>query len=618
MNQLREFKPGVVYFAGAGPGDVELLTLAAKRLIERADVILYAGSLVNPDVLAAVHVDTEILNTAGMNLEDQIHEMAEAAARGKVIARLHTGDPSVFGAIHEQMQALKKRHISYEVIPGVSSVFAAASALGLEFTLPEITQTLILTRVDGKTSVPDKERLRLLASHGSSLAIFLSTGLINEVVNELHAAGYDMDTPVAVVYRASWPDQKVLRGSLSSIAQQMQACGLTRQALIILSPALESIAVPRSHLYGDFQDDRQRKDEIAILALTAPSVDQARKVAAALPDAKLFLPKKFLRDVERLDEKVTGFDCSIRHMFREAFHNYQGLVCVMAAGIVVRELAPMLTDKHHDPAVVVVDANGAYAVSLLGGHEGGANQLARRVAAITGGQAVITTASDSLGLPALDVLVKKSGWKTDRQSRMAEVMAALVNHEPVRLMHDADLAVPEALQTFPLEIKGINLKDAAKAVNDKIVVLTCRSLPGDFWQKFSHAVVFYPPVLSVGVGCNRGTGKAEIMEAIQTTLAKAGLAEESVCCLASIKDKEHEAGLLHCARAMGWPLRVYEREQIRTVKNLPNPSAYAMQALGVAGVAEPAALLAADASRLLVEKQKFADVTVAIAMREGI
>ena len=620
MNALRVFKPGVVYFAGAGPGDVELLTLAAKRLIERADLILYAGSLVNPLVLDTAHVDAEIVNTAGMKLDDQINKMTEAAASGKVIARLHTGDPSIFGAIHEQMQALKARQIPYEVIPGVSSVFAAAAALGLEFTLPEITQTLVLTRVGGKTPVPEQERLRSLAGHGSSLAIFLSTSLIGEVVNELHAAGYRLDTPVAVVYRASWPDEMILRGTLGSIAGKMQMHALTRQALIILSPALQPLDVPRSHLYGAFQDVRQREQAIAVLALTAPAVEQARKIAGGLENAHLILPQKFITATDIKKGCVDGFDSPLRQVLQNAFHHYKGLVCVMAAGIVLRELAPVLGSKHSDPAVVVVDAKGAFAVSLLGGHEGGANDLARQVAAITGGQAVITTASDNLDLPALDVLAKQAHWKSDPRGDMAAVMAGLVNAESVALVLDAELSIPQDLHAFPWSGQYTSWQEALENSGEKVklVMLTCHSQETEFWRHFPKAVVFYPPVLCVGVGCNRGTDQARIQQAVRTTLAKGGLALESVACLATIEDKADEAGLQACAKEWALPLQVYSREQIRSIEEVPNPSSYAMKALGVAGVSEPAALLAANTSTLLIEKCKFADVTVAIAMREGL
>ena len=617
MKDIREFKPGVVYFAGAGPGNVELLTLAARRLIERADMIIYAGSLVTPEILDFARPGIEILNSAHMKLEDQVAKMSEAAGKGYVIARIHTGDPSIFGAISEQMRALDQRGIHCEVIPGVSSVFAAAAALGIEYTLPEITQALILTRASGRTAVPEREKLSELAGHQSSLAIFLSAGLIDSVVSELQLAGYSPGTPVAVVYRASWPDQKILRGTLSGIAQQMSEYKLTRQCLIILSPALKCGLTNPSHLYGDYQKEYGSREGMAILALTAPSVDLGRRIKSSLEDAHLFIPHKFIHGCGAPEEGVFGFEGSIRPVIAKAFCSYRSLVCVMASGIVVRELGGLLTDKHSDPAVIVMDPQGRYAVSLLGGHEGGANQLARKLAALTGGQAVITTASDNRDIPALDVLARDCGWKLDEHSRLERVMGAFVNQEPVVLIRDKDLVLSSQLEDFPWEEQLFGWDYAKVDQFSKIVVITCRRIADDFWEKSPDAVVYYPPALTLGVGCNRGCGRDEIHAAVMDTLVKANLDGRSVGCLATIKAKADETGLLDFARSQGWTLKVYEAEEIRQVKNLPNPSIYAMKALGVEGVAEPAALLASGATSLLVEKQKYPNVTVAVGMLEG-
>ncbi len=184
---------GHVYLIGAGPGDVELLTLKASRLISEADVILYAGSLVNPAVLRFARPEAEIHDTANMKLEDQIAVMSYAAAGGRMVARLHTGDPTIYGAIAEQIRELERLGIPYTVVPGVSSAFAAGAALGIEYTLPGDTQTLILSRMAGRTAVPDREALSHLAAHHTSLVVFLSTGLVADVVIELEAAGYEPD-----------------------------------------------------------------------------------------------------------------------------------------------------------------------------------------------------------------------------------------------------------------------------------------------------------------------------------------------------------------------------------------------------------------------------------------
>lgn len=228
-----------VYFIGAGPGDVELLTLKAKKIIEQADVIIYADSLISPDILSFAKPDAEVHKSASMNLEQTTAVIVEAAAQGKTVARLQSGDPSIYGAIGEQMAALDEKGIGYEVIPGVSSLFAAAAALKIELTVPEVTQTVIITRMEGKTPVPETEKLRNLAAHHSSIAIFLSVSMVNEVVAELLQGGYAPETPAAAVYRASWKDQKVIRTTLRKLAEQVEQSGIKQQALILVGQCLQ-------------------------------------------------------------------------------------------------------------------------------------------------------------------------------------------------------------------------------------------------------------------------------------------------------------------------------------------------------------------------------------------
>jgi len=227
-----------VYFIGAGPGDPELLTIKAKRIIERADVIIYADSLVNPDICTLAREGAEIHRSASLNLEEITLIIVEAVGRGKMVARLQSGDPSIYGAIREQMDILDENGIEYEVIPGVSSLFAAAAALKTELTVPEIAQTVIITRQEGRTPVPARESLKSLAEHQSSLAIFLSASLVEEVANGLISGGFQPDTSVAVVYRASWPDEKILRTTLNNLAGDIKAAGIKQQALILVGAFL--------------------------------------------------------------------------------------------------------------------------------------------------------------------------------------------------------------------------------------------------------------------------------------------------------------------------------------------------------------------------------------------
>lgn len=246
-----------VYFIGAGPGDPELLTIKGKRIIETADVVIWADSLVNPEVAGLAREGAEVYGSASMNLDEIVALMVRAAREGKTVARVHTGDPAIFGAILEQMAALERQGVGYSVVPGVSSLFAAAAALQTELTAPEVAQTVIITRAAGRTPVPERESLRALAAHQSTLALFLSAGMIEQVVAELIQGGYNPNTPAAIVYRASWPDQKVVRGPLGEIAALCRQSGITNQAIIFvgqaLDPTLKSADAQRSRLYdGSF------------------------------------------------------------------------------------------------------------------------------------------------------------------------------------------------------------------------------------------------------------------------------------------------------------------------------------------------------------------------------
>lgn len=222
----------MVWFVGAGCGAPDLITVRGQRLLERADVIIYAGSLVNPELLRAARKDCAVYNSATMNREEILDVCREAERAGKMTVRLHTGDPSLYGAIREQMDALERMGIPYEICPGVSSFCGAAAALRAEYTLPEVSQTVIITRMEGRTSVPEREKIRSLAAHGSTMVIFLSAGMTQRLAEELMAGGYAADCPAAIVYKASWPDEKVCRCTVGTLAQTAREQGITKTALI--------------------------------------------------------------------------------------------------------------------------------------------------------------------------------------------------------------------------------------------------------------------------------------------------------------------------------------------------------------------------------------------------
>jgi precorrin-4/cobalt-precorrin-4 C11-methyltransferase len=252
-----------IYIIGAGPGDPDLITVKGLRLLQEADVVLYTDSLVNEELIAKAKPEAEVLKSAGMDLEEMVRIMVDRVKQGKLVARVHTGDPAVFGAIMEQIVLLKKAGIGYEIVPGVSSVFAAAAVLGAELTIPDLTQTLILTRAEGRTSVPDLEKLRDLAAHHCTIALFLSATLTKKVVKELTTAGWREDTPVAVVQRATWPDQIIVRTTLANLDEDMKQNGIRSHAMILagwaLDPSIHDKEEYKSKLYNKEFTHRFRK-----------------------------------------------------------------------------------------------------------------------------------------------------------------------------------------------------------------------------------------------------------------------------------------------------------------------------------------------------------------------
>lgn len=239
----------MVYFVGAGPGAVDLITVRAQKLLSEADVVIYAGSLVNRDLLSICKSDAEIHDSAKMTLEEVLEVMKRAEEDKKMTVRLHTGDPCLYGAIREQMDALDDLGIAYESVPGVSSFCGAASSLNLEYTLPDVSQSVIITRLEGRTGVPEKESLKSLARHNATLVLFLSSGMCEKVQSELLEAGIRPETPAAIVYKATWPDEKRIFCTVATLAQSAKANEISKTALIIVGNVVSHTNYSRSKLY---------------------------------------------------------------------------------------------------------------------------------------------------------------------------------------------------------------------------------------------------------------------------------------------------------------------------------------------------------------------------------
>lgn len=249
----------MVHFVGAGSGAPDLITVRGKRLLMEADVIIYAGSLVNPALLDDRRENVPVYNSARMTLEEVVAVMEEAEQAGRTTVRLHTGDPSIYGAIREQMDALELRGIAYDVTPGVSSFLAAAAALNLEYTLPGVSQSVVITRMEGRTPVPRRESIESFAAHRASMAVFLSAGRIAELAERLAEGGYGKDTPAAIVYKASWPQERTCLCTVGTLAQTARENGITKTALILVGDAIAHSAYGRSKLYDPAFETEYRK-----------------------------------------------------------------------------------------------------------------------------------------------------------------------------------------------------------------------------------------------------------------------------------------------------------------------------------------------------------------------
>lgn len=644
----------MVHFVGAGPGACDLITVRGMNRIKEADVIIYAGSLVNPELLSYAKADCEIYNSAHMTLEDVVSVMREAEAAGKGTVRLHTGDPSVYGAIREQMDLLDEYGITYDVCPGVSAVFGAAASLACEYTLPDVTQTLILTRAEGKTPVPEKENLRSLAAHHASLVLYLSSGLARKVRQDLLLGGYAEDTPVAVVYKATWPEEKIIRTTLAKLPEDMEAAGITKTALIIVSPALGSI-YEKSRLYdAAFATEYRGATEIAFPA-------GIRRVLLVTCSVRGYATmQKLAKKLENISgaEIITKVKCealpevSMRETVKACVDTYFGqvdaIVFVTASGIAVRSVAEHLAHKSEDPAIVCMDECGKHVISLVSGHAGGANALTQMLADVIWATPVITTATDVEGSFSIDDYAREhnlvvTDW-TKAKAISAEVLAT--GAEPVWI---EEPAVTQGEEKRACEIRkeqkstGIDVgkiendgcKNEVDGCGNRInvkrlqigshqVIITPKDVPVD-----AQTLQLIPRCIVAGVGCKKGIPADKIEHAVQDAFAKAGLRMEALCAVVSINLKKEEAGLLEFCETRNVPFETYAAEELQAVPGTYSASEFVSGVTGVDNVCERSAvkyasehdmnqgeqLLGRQAKHgeLLIRKQAYGGVTVALA-----
>ena len=489
----------MIHFVGAGPGAADLITVRGARMIRKADVIIYAGSLVSAELLEEAREDCRIYDSSRMTLEEILAVMQEAEAQNQTVVRLHTGEPSLYGAIHEQMNGLDALGIPYDSTPGVTAAFGAAASLNLEYTIPEVSQTLIVTRMEGRTPVPEKEGIAQLASHQTSMAIYLSAGQAEALRKELLAGGYRADTPVAVVYKATWEEEKKIYSTLDKFSSAMDENGITNHAVILVGEAigysagwckwyrtagqrtdgnggcewpekegtdagygLRHVSKHRSKLYDpsfstgfrQAKDGEKLVDGLGVLSLNIISFtdmgdELARKLADQLEAESESMAVSLFPVASRQE--------SLLQIVKSSFNNKDALLFIGAMGICVRLIAPHIKDKTQDIPVLVMDEKAEHIVPVLSGHIGGANRLAEYIAGRTGAQAVLTTATDVQGVFAVDVWAAEQGLFVANKNGIQKVSAKLLAGESVTLTVRDDRyeigedGLPEGVSIVPWE-----------------------------------------------------------------------------------------------------------------------------------------------------------------------
>lgn len=551
----------MVHFVGAGSGAEDLITIRGKKLLEEADIIIYAGSLVNPVLLGCAKEGVRIFNSAHMTLEQVAAVMCEH--RTEEIVRLHTGDPSLFGAIREQMDVLDAERIPYDVTPGVSSFLAAAAALREEYTLPAVSQTVILTRMEGRTPVPEKEKLAELAKHGASMVIFLSASLTQEVQEALLQGAYVQDTPAAIVCRTGWPEEKLIRCTVGKLHEHALQEGIRKTALILVGDFLKQGAVPeRSCLYdpgfstGYRQSWRTEKTKL----LSKGECMRKIRIACFSTRGETLGQKLGIGEVIRFPAGI-----SLSEWTGAGFRESDALIFIASCGIAVRSIAPFVRSKQTDPAVLAVDETGTYVIPVLGGHTGGANALADRIAQRIGAHAVITTATDRRHTFAADSWAAENGFGIVNPEAVKKISAAVL---------DGDEIIIKVRKTA---------KDPAGQSNGTVK-------EDDFHT--TGELRLLPRTIAIGAGCRKGTDPDYMESCLQDFCQKHDIEAASISCIASIDLKRDEPALKQLAGKRKIPFLTYSAEELMEVEGDFASSGFVLQTTGADNVCERAAVRA--------------------------
>ncbi|MDR1962823.1 MAG: precorrin-4 C(11)-methyltransferase [Planctomycetaceae bacterium] len=585
----------MIYFIGAGPGDKELLTVKGARILSQADCVVYAGSLVNPELLDGVKDSCTIYDSSTMTLEDVIDTMM-SYDNNAIIVRLHSGDPSIYGAIREQIDCLVKHGIEYEIIPGVSSFSAAAAVLGAEYTLPGISQTVILTRLEGRTPVPPKESITELARIQTSMVIFLSSNKLSELSARLLEGGYAKETPAAIVYKATWTDEIIVRTTVGELENTGKKYNITKTALILVGHFLGDIYErsqlyhPKfTHGYRTGEQENKTKRNIFLMFFTANGEKQANRIAEKLSnDPELMIHRKRVRRLRVSTESV--------------FKKGNILVFIGAAGITVRAVAPLLQNKMTDPAVIVIDESGRFVIPMLSGHIGGANQFAERIASLIGAVPVLTTATDINHVFSVDSFAVENGYDIVNPKMIKKISARLLAGKNVGLASDYEVIgkLPEHLVTADKGEIGIY-------IGTKLGLTPLNPLP------FNKTLHLLPKCYHVGIGTKRDISFQQLRDFFYDTLIRHSISVKTVASLVSIDRKRNEKAILDLSEHYNIPFHTYQAEELQPFVGLFTTSEFVQSVTGIGNVCESAAYLASNRGKIVVDKISKNGITIAVA-----
>ena len=589
----------MIDFVGAGPGAADLITVRGMELIKKADVIIYAGSLVNPALLKYAKEGAEIHNSARMTLEEVVEVMKRADAAHKDVVRLHTGDQSIYGAVREQMDALDELGIAYASCPGVTAACAAAASLDLEYTLPDVSQTLIITRLEGRTPVPEKESMELLAAHHASMAIYLSTGMLGTLSEKLIAGGFSADTSAAIVYKASWPEEEKYLCSVGTLEETAKAHNITKTAIVLVGDVIGCRDYSRSKLYdpgfttgyrkGTDEDKRTVPVSSAAkkaVCFSAKGTDVIRKINAGFSKAGIDAAEAYYK--YSADEKPEGFTelkSSLSEWTEEAFKSHSAIIFVGALGIAMRTIAPFVKDKLADSPVIVIDDNGTFVIPLLSGHAGGGNKLAVMLAEVLGSIPVITTSSDINDSFSADVFACEERLKIMNRDGIKKVSAKAIEGKAVT----------------------ISVKDYPPGEPVDIIV-------ADETDR-EYSLLLSPKKYTLGMGMKKDTPFEKAEGFALDVLKTAGIGIDDIYAVCTIDIKENEPGLKAFCNKYRIPLISFEAELLNKVKGDFESSDFVKKTTGTDNVCERAAVLGAGGGELIVHKTAGGGITAAIARR---